>query len=421
MRVLGVLVFVGVALAGVGCHESEVTAQNEVGQDAFGVSATSEETSDEKPRTPSAFDLQSSKPSSSPEKGPRGIPKPVQMPMRQRAVNKEDAVGSVIPPVTQAASHSWPKADVDSPLTYDDGSNKVVVEGVCRVQEDEVSCWDANGSKAPDLSAKVKESITKSSSSYQPTLAFRYGKKNRLIVWKVVRQTSSESASATSVNVISAGNSVESDLASYGIQLNYQGTNHSSMSGDFTTYGCKAVSEAGTEKSTRLRLGAFTRFEQMVTLDCKVGAKAQLAGFTVKVDSINPGSRYATPRTTGEKVWSIGLKVAGAPANMSTMIQALGEDGKFLQYRDQDGKPVSAERFQKEMQEKMAAAHETGGPRSYNLTESKFSWVMQSTMRDKDIFYLQVGIDPKYISKLSVGGGTMKTIEITGIPLDPKS
>jgi len=103
------------------------------------------------------------------------------------------------------------------------------------------------------------------------------------------------------------------------------------------------------------------------------------------------------------------------------MIQALGEDGKFLQYRDQDGKPVSAERFQKEMQEKMAAAHETGGPRSYNLTESKFSWVMQSTMRDKDIFYLQVGIDPKYISKLSVGGGTMKTIEITGIPLDPKS
>jgi len=83
-----------------------------------------------------------------------------------------------------------PKADETVALSYkaDDGS-AVEVEGICKITEDSIECWNPDGTPDPDLKQRIQAALVKQKSfnGQGPMLNLQYGKKNRIVVFKITQ------------------------------------------------------------------------------------------------------------------------------------------------------------------------------------------------------------------------------------------
>lgn len=310
-----------------------------------------------------------------------------------------------------------PKADESVAGAYEAGGTKIEIEGGCKITEDAIACWKADGSANPDLEAKVKESFENSQNYGGPSYQLRYGKKNRVIVFRTTTANSIEGR-PVHVGIVQVGSD---QMAGSYINLNLNDMTGHDPSQPNVRYEARSVSTEKGETTTTARLTVMESLPDRPLLDCKVGASAVIGGVTYTISSIEPYkadlNRY--PGMTQMATWKITFKKSGKSERpMNVMIMGMSGKGSQISYATKAGDPVTQEEYQKAMTDAMRA-----GGASMNAMQQRYVQAMASPFfgdrpptEDKAIF--TIGINPKKLPKLGLTASYGKTVDLTGIPLD---
>ncbi len=302
-----------------------------------------------------------------------------------------------------------PKADMIAELAYtSEAGNKVELAGVCKLGEDTVACWGPKGEPNKDLEKLMLESLKVPgiAGSNQPTMGLKFGMKNRVVVLKVTSPATPSGGTAISaLNVTGFGSNPMRQSNPIQMKMPSQAEN-----GPFIRYVAQPVVEEPSAKTTTARLVQRDTLKESKELPMKVGETANLSGQLIKLSRIISGVR--DPLLAGESdrtrpSWMIEFDQTGsAGLQISIHLELCDESGVPIQYVDPQGSPVTKAKFDELMQSGNAdgiSATVTGATRS-------------EPRRVRAVIY----VNPEVISKIILHGVRQTTIELAGIPLDPK-
>ena len=309
-----------------------------------------------------------------------------------------------------------PRADEKVSGAYKVGGTTVEVEAICKMTEENISCWDMNGSSNEEMVKRIKESLARQQNyGLGSNISTFFGKKNRLIVTKTTQQGIFD-GKTSAVMVQSAGSQV---MSSGYFNLAFDNPMRAEANQPIVRYEARFAIEDAAAKATSVRLSQSDPIQEKVSIDCKLGATATFAGETYTIQSIKKGVEGGGPRIPGqENAWTIHVKrTRKAEHPVYATLVPTGPDGVVFQFADPSGNPVSLAQYQKEMQE-MHSKPVTTDPQ---MMMRRFRPVSNgySVSNPNEIVYM-LFINPTKVAKFNLVGSNTKIVDIVGIPLDPK-
>jgi hypothetical protein len=306
-----------------------------------------------------------------------------------------------------------PKVDVTVKNVYsDEDGNSIEIVGVASISADDVKCWDYTGTLSPELSEIVKNKCLRSSSS---ELSFRFGKKNRFILFRAKPQ----------------GRNVEWR------QVSGDYVNNSSFY-DGSQDSLQLIRVALDKNDLTLSLVANLTAPQPTKVDLpfKLGAKAKVSDseyevgpyqpYKIPAPGSNPNSYNERRYQAASKYWTTIFKFTGSfgPGYMGQSMAIFGADKQPILYVDRNGNPVSAvtylsdpepEREYYDSNAAAAAAAKDKKPHKY----VKSMFVSLQSIQGAMSFVTNV--DPAKIGSLQISYSERKTVKFENIPMDPKN
>lgn len=316
---------------------------------------------------------------------------------------------SVQPPVP-----TLPKADETVKLSYSHKeAGTLQIEGVCKITEDEISCWKTDQTRNEDLEAMVRRNL-EDPNRYGSRVQILYGKKNRLVVAKSTQ--SSHFGPSASMSIESLGERQDSWSP---IDLNTMSSFEPGK--PYIRYETRMGSfdKSVTETSLRIRLSEPA--PGPAQLNASVGATTVIDGNKITLLSIAKGSSdepygYRLPN---QKTWRVTIRVeqkGKRPIGVYLSPGQANQPGATMV--DANGQIVPREKVateQKKQQEEMMKR----GP---GIIRSNYApaQTMISRSLPNGSLEITMNIDPKQLKAFSVMGTYTKMIDVQGIPLDAK-
>ncbi|HVT12524.1 MAG TPA: hypothetical protein VHE55_09670 [Fimbriimonadaceae bacterium] len=347
------------------------------------------------------------------------------------------AVGQRVAPPAPANFHphngpprpfkpTMPKADETVTGSYKLGDQaQVEVAGICKITEDSVGCWDSNGGADEDLTKKVKESLEKEASQWGgggSQVPVRYGKKNRLIVFKMTERVFDRRPSGY-LSIQWVGNSL--DFSGGGIMMGMDRPSIPTTQNPYQVrYETRSVVEDAGATSTKARLCLTTPLDETATIDCRPGATAKFGGETYTIVSVGkPTDESMAMRMQGDrkgKMWVVKLKATHNSVKPITInLTALDASGQVVRYADLQGNPVTDKQYMEEMRKRQDEMMKPGAHQAFiNPYQMAIGYGISRSGDGEQTEMLYV--DPAKVSKFQIHGQVSKFIDLTGIPLDPR-
>lgn len=322
-------------------------------------------------------------------------------------------LGDSRPPRTRPTQ---PPADQVSSRFVEYNGSRVQLEGCCKVSEDSVTCWDAEGANDDGLAQRVKAALLDNRFNQMYRLSFAFGKKNRLVVFSANRR----GGMPGQITVAQVGDDYTGGGMS-GIDLNR--TPDGSMIPPETHFDVKSVAVDATQTTTRARLIAHEQANERPTLEARVGASAKVAGVTYTVASVGPftpkGNNYS--HLEGP-YWQVVLQKSGTPERVHQLsVHIIGKNGQPASFADPSGSVIDQEAYSNALRE----ASSKGGP-GYSEVAKRYRSGTVFPVNDpvanapSGTLTYAFAINPKNLGKFSLTGIFSKTFDLTDIPLDPR-
>lgn len=259
--------------------------------------------------------------------------------------------------------------------SYEVAGHKVEIQGVCSYTQTDVDCWNIDGADHPELERTIREAI-KEQKDYLPAnvgIAPDFpNRKSRIVVFRLTNPASS---------------SEQSDRVSLTLDANSARTPHFNLLRSMQRVGSSYSQDVAQlalgrkdETQTSLRFIQVGPEKQDALIECKLHATARLGNAKYQLMSM----MSSTPRNNNglavskEPVWTLKLRGFG-PAENFVVSQ--------FELLDAKGKRIPA---------------------------------IKAVVSSRDSMELIISVDPKKVSKLKFSGTLKRTIEIAGIPLDPR-
>lgn len=332
-----------------------------------------------------------------------------------------------------------PKADQTISGRYADGNGQTIeIEGVAKISENSIVCWDMQGNRSKALEEKVAASLKRQSDRNPdsgPSLNLRYGKKNRVIIIKTTRVMAQQSDGKPRgfSQVLSAGSTTRG--GSY-IYLDLQHDIQFKPGEPYIQYDVRTVSEDLSKTTTTVRISEVQPTSEQPMFPCKVGSTFNFLGRTYKITNIakgakqsaNSGGNWSGINSPKIPFWTITLsRSSGTESNENVVFSPVDAKGQNLGFVDKGGNLVTVEEYQKRVREAIANRKKSMQPGVALMaqpgTEFYPAFSGSSGFRPDgsgETMSMQVFVNPAKIPLLKVHGSRTRYIDITGIPLDPK-
>ena len=332
-----------------------------------------------------------------------------------------------------ATGSSKPRVDETVTLSYTSpwGARAEAV-GACKVGDDSVSCWDAEGKRAPGLEKRVKQALTQNSGVWPGVGGLGPQKKNRLVIVRTVTPTSQVGGPRRAfprggLYLESVDGEIYDGSA---LQLDDLSGQTSNAAQPEAHYEGRFISVEPNLKTT----SAYFTFSQIekdqAILELRAGASCRIVGVNLRLVSITkgihvPGNRpglayMGSPEHQPE--WTIVVQNLSRGA--STYIH-LGTRGVFV---NSAGRILSqAEVAEKQRQFAMSMRQFNGEDTNRTNPNSTtphpdfmMVWCRPIGGVGPDLTYYALNADPASVKTLSASAYSQRRIEVKGIRLDPK-
>ncbi|MEQ1823415.1 MAG: hypothetical protein ABL949_12975 [Fimbriimonadaceae bacterium] len=334
-------------------------------------------------------------------------------------------VASSSPRPARPVMPAMPAADVKVEGVAEDLGSKVEIEGVCKISEDSISCWKVDGTSYEDLEKRIRASFDKQDNNYGygsgPSVQIRLGKKNRVVVFKTTRPMSSSGG----LTLQSVGDDRFGGSSYFSINLNDENMRTYDMNKPMVSYEVRSVSAEFNQTTTSARLMSFEPVRENPSMDFKIGASAPFEGRTYTVQSFGPAKkREGMGYMSGQEgKFEVVIRVSGPQNKISPSFQPANSSGERFAHVDKAGNPVTQEEYQAKVRtysENMQKAMRAGNNRPQSDYPQYAQAYLQPIGGTPETMIFVTALNPKHIAKLKITGSRMKSIELTGIPLDPK-
>lgn len=305
------------------------------------------------------------------------------------------------------------KADLSHRLGYRiEGGPAIEVEGVCRFDESSIACWDGEGKKDGELTKRVESGLTMSPGSNN--LQIRYGMKNRILVVRTTSPTFTIGrGDRRSLNLTTVGSDPRYGVGGY-VQLPEQTPNWTPGATQIR-YEARLFAVDKSTRETQMRLMMSEPLPKEAELKLAVNSRATLNGCTFRVLSIAPAD--ANRMMFGQtKAWTVKIEQTGQPSRPANYYPRTD-----MLYVDKFGKLVDQGTYLDWQQKRMATIQATPG--SFPPSEERYRPVVLSVMGSSggpNLQEITINADPKSLGKIRMAGNYTRTIDVTGIPLDPR-
>jgi hypothetical protein len=304
-----------------------------------------------------------------------------------------------------------PPADEKVGLRYSRGSASAEVVGVCKITESEIRCWDASGRSAPALKAMVEQSLDRRS-SYSP-ISFVYGKKNRIVIFKMTNVFRPGSPSDY-LMVQSAGDPSGQNFGPY-LQIEVPRKPDQPYTPSNDRYEARGLAVDRSARTGTARLQCVQSLPEVANLAVKAGTKAKANGISMELVSIKKAGKDSAqpmyvPGGATQEAWEVVLKMSPSQPALTCTPTLMLADGKPAMYLDSSGKPISQPPPQSFTQPS------PGRP----FGSSMQSIMVYQTAHAGSQYTFRMNVDPKGAKLLALRFSKSRVIEMSGIPLDPK-
>jgi hypothetical protein len=320
-----------------------------------------------------------------------------------------------------------PQVDETATLSYTTPSGlKAEIVGVCKVTEDSVSCWDADGEPMPDLQQRVEWALSHGPWDF---ISLTYKKKNRLVVAETVtpiqRVSTAQGFFAGGLSLESVGDgrwrgSLQLDQPN-GMAFT-PGKPMKHLEGRFTA----------TERNERTTSAYFSYVQQIPTretLALRTGASCHIGDAGLEIASIVQGGKLPG-RPTGlgymgpsehRPEWTITVKILNPKSKYRISLQV---DNVYV---DSNGRIVSQHEVEKAQEARSQQMREFAGkphgpgeaiPGAGQLGVKPVSFRLAGGS-EAEVAYV-VDADPAEIKRITATATRSERIELKGIRLDPK-
>jgi hypothetical protein len=314
-------------------------------------------------------------------------------------------------------SSQLPKADatVSQVYTAPDG-NKIEIEGVCKITEDSVGCWNSDGSADDDLTKKIRETLEKQSQGSGPfgsSISIRYGKKNRMIVLK----TTAKSADMSQFSLAHDASDMSRFNSPFGFGLNMT-EGRPPQTPQTVRYDTRNLSEDPSAQAVTTRLRLTSRIKDEPTLDKKVGSTVKLGADTLRMVSITKdpnGQMLLGPRDA----WVLKIESTTPtdhPAEFTVV--PLNSSGETIVNADDNGNPVTEKQTRDEQLRVSTELQKNPTKSPFSLMKRRYQAVGNRNVNG--VRDLVLYVNPSKVSKFKITGTTSKYIDFKDIRLDPK-
>ncbi len=345
---------------------------------------------------------------------PRVGAKPSAAPTDPSTVRVEPTKPGVSPRSPRPSAYerpSRPPAEESRALKYTAGGTTLEVAGACMVTEDSVRCWDARGAAAPDIRERVEKALLDTRFGMNQAIRMRYKAKNRLVVMRTTR-TSDSNRSYMMVEGIGDPSADGGGGGSLMMEEEYTSAREPGQ----PRYQGYFVSAKPANKSVSARVRLTDQSLVTERLAAKVGAALSVDGVSIKIRAIRKASEEdmrssGMPRAQGVS-WTVEVEVkqgTSRPAQFN--LTPLDKQGQSIQHVDAKGVPQDQASFQAEMDAQMRSGKPFFGYRST---------AMQSMWNSSGQVLYSLSVKPDFVHSFAVGVSRSRSIDITGILLDPK-
>jgi hypothetical protein len=302
---------------------------------------------------------------------------------------------------------------------WSDGHGALLtVLGVCSVDPKNMGCWDTQGAISPSLAEKLKSRL--GGGDQFRDFDFRFGKKNRYLIFQYERGLSPKEFSSATTPIFRAMDGIlVRDVSTYM-------SGQPGGKGQLTFAVVHLIAEPSKTHFDAVATIGGLPGPPPVTVSFKDGAKAQHDGQTITLGGWakgglpQPGDPYYGFRfvPAGGEDNSAGwtLFFGFNPGGVSLNLTALDKGGKEIQYVDSHGHPVSESEFKKngpKFPEPYPMVPVTG-----NYAEAKISPGFDAVYLERAKAYC-TNIDPKYIAQLRIATTHSKSVLFKDVPLEP--
>ena len=296
------------------------------------------------------------------------------------------------------------------------GGASVEVVGVCHLTDDSVECWDYDGAHDERLTEMVENSLMNgrrriSLGSRSRNLEFKYGKKNRYVVFRHVygSQDNRLIVDTDRMNALN-GESIDMDM---GFLVEHEITKVMIYYNVFGQYFDREATE------TFVQLTAVTELDAEIGISFKEGEQFSLNGGDFVLEE--PKSAQVQSSKQLPLVWTASVKsIVETQGYYYVRGYAVDKNGDRIRYIDQKGRPISAREHEALIAELKAISDDIRG----SIASSTVVGILGDGFRarppgESRNRSLRTGVDPKYIKEIRFTGYWSRRIRIVGIPLDP--
>ena len=261
------------------------------------------------------------------------------------------------------------------------------MDGVCRYDERSVVCWDGAGKDSERLAAEVKSAL----SGYPggPHLPVVYGQKSRLAV-ALVPSSRADRAPVWSVDA--------EPTSAASIDLGLPRARDGRARSLVVMMGSARTVEGA------LRFTQRTRLPAEISIDLKPGSSAKLEGTALTVSKVEKLSAADEDR----------FFVRNRPAWRVVIVQR-GTSNRHLEFFPVDPYPAVMADGRRSSIDSSSHGKIAYAPKDAPAIRS----IYYSELPEGAVAVLLYG-DPAKVKRLTLGGSEVRTISMSGVPLDPK-
>jgi len=275
--------------------------------------------------------------------------------------------------------------------------NKASAEvlGVCKMTEEQLTCWDPAGKLDEKLRGKVAAQLSTYNGQEVP---IKFQRQNRILL---IRFSSPSSPLDPDVRPFGAFYMRDGKLTSCPARNlgNPDGKRRTTLDMSF------ALSMPLKVQDITQRFVISEAVRDSAELKCKIGAEAKFSGEMLKVTAIDQIEGAA---------WSIAIATKLGSRPLDLKFSFLDLKDRTIAWIDQTGKPYTEAEYLD-----LTAMRDPKAPPSSALTFTRLTDVYFGRS-DGDLIKVMSRIDPKYIGKIALTGRTTKVVEIGPISLNPK-
>lgn len=292
------------------------------------------------------------------------------------------------------------------------------IEGVCRITEDSVACWNFDGGRNDELAKEIEAGLT-NQQNRMSRLQLQYGKKNRALVVKskasngVTIQPARENALLGKVPTDTGWNGMHGTLFNaYSSDFSNVQTRREVMMGSF-----QPDEKFGSYRVEFSKLGADMGVAgslQTVRIEAKANTKFRVDDVEMLLKSIGsaPGASYPYSLPTGSTLYQYVFDL-GTDPYLELTFQLLDGEGKRIFGITKDGKPRYHE-------ETPSAVYEVSKmPMRPYMGSSYYSITQMGSKGDRSMI-LTTPLGPTVVKKIIVSYRRRTVLFFNNIPLDPK-